>query len=279
MTEEPEVSYTTSSGETFAFDHCRALLASDDERAWEHGTDDGQPVLEPRKLDARLAYAGEDAKEECNRLLALAYADLCAGTPGTYKVGEWSLKCYLLKGTPLSSMGPWAGWKVSLYAPDPVWSRETTVSLLPGEGVGVSAEALDYAHDYAHDYGMSQAAGRLLDVPGPIPCDLRIVFYGHADAPYVRVGHNLYQVNVTVPAGGRLVVDPLRKGSMAGDSVRLVGPYGDATDVFSKRERGAEGSGSYIFERVQPGRQTVTWPQSFGVDLTFIERRGGIPWI
>lgn len=275
---EPRVSYTTGDGTVFEFDHEHALLASDDERAWEFATDDGSPVLEARSLDARLAYTGEPMRDECARLLALAFGDLEAGTPGTYRVGDWSLGCYLLKGDAYSSTPGWAGWKVKLYAPDPVWRRETTISLLPGSGQEVSAETLDHPHDYPHDYGTSAAAGAEILVPGSLPCDLRIVFYGYAVSPYIRVAGNTYQVNVTVPTGGYLTVDPLRKSSMAGDSVRLVGPYGDSQDVFSKRLRGAEGSGSYIFQRVPPGAQQVTWPQGFGVDLTVIERRGGLPW-
>ncbi len=278
MTEEPTVTYTTSSGVVFGFDAEHALMVSDDERSWEFSTDDAAPVLEPRTLDARLAYVGEGMREECARLLALAFGDLESGTPGTYRVGDWSIGCYLLKGEAYSSMAGWAGWKVKLYAPDPVWRRETSVSLLPASGEDVSGEVLDYPHDYPHDYGVSSAPGAEILVPGHLPCDLRIRFFGYAVAPYVRIAGNTYQVNVTVPDGGYLTVDPLRKSSMAGDSVVLTGPYGEAQDVFSKRLRGAEGSGSYIFQRVPPGSQQVTWPQSFGVDLTVIERRAGLPW-
>ena len=278
MTEEPTVTYTTSSGAVFEFDADHALMISDDERSWEFSTDAAMPVLEPRTLDARLVYVGEGMRDECARLLALAFGDLESGTPGTYRVGDWSINCYLLKGEAYSSMPEWAGWKVKLYAPDPVWRRETSVSLPPGSGEDVSGEVLDYPHGYPHDFGVSALKGSQLLVPGHLPCDLRIRFYGYAVAPYISVAGNIYQVNVTVPDGAYLTVDPLRKSLMAGDSVTLTGVYGDVQDVFSKRRRGAEGSGSYIFQRVPPGLHQVSWPQSFGVDLTVIERRAALSW-
>lgn len=277
MPSAPEVWYETGSGEAFRFSGA-ASLYSLPAHGWERSVDGSSVASPARKLKGTLAAAPGSSREDVDRMLALAWADMDSGTPGALRVGDWRISCCLLGLDPEVVTRDSALWNVELYAPDPEWRRETTVSLLPGSGTEVSAETLDYPHDFAHDYGATSTSGLVLDVPGPLPCDLRVTFYGYAVALYVRVGGNVYQVNVTVPAGGYLTIDPLRKASMAGDSVRLFGPYGDVADVFSKRTRGAEGSGSYIFEKVQPGQQQVTWPQSFGVDLTVIERRGSLPW-
>ena len=206
-------------------------------------------------------------------------ADVQMGTPGALVSGEWSQRAYVTKAE-LSDVYADGSCSATLTVVllDGVWRRETTYQLLPDSGRDVSAETLDYPHDYAHDYGGSTAAGVTIDVPGATPCDLRLTVYGHAVSPYVRIGANTYQVNVTVPEGAILTVDTTRKGSMLGDSVVLRGQYGDVQDVFSKRLRGAEGSGSYIYELVPPGPQVVSWPQSFGVDVTLVERRGALPW-
>ena len=47
----------------------------------------------------------------------------------------------------------------------------------------------------------------------------------------------------------------------------------------AKRRRGAQGTGSYIFERVHKGAQTVTWAQDFGLDIEEIRERSEPPWI
>lgn len=206
-------------------------------------------------------------------------ADMELGKPGTLSSGGWSQRAYVTKAK-LSDVyrGGSCAATLTVVLLDGVWRREVTYQLLPGSGSEVDNETLDYPHDYGHDYGTSSVSGVTIDVPGVTPCDLRLRVYGHAVSPYVRIGENTYQVNVTVPDGAILTVDTTRKGSMLGDSVTLRGRYGDVADVFSKRTRGSEGSGSYIYELVRPGLQNVSWPQSFGVDVTLIERRGGLPW-
>lgn len=277
MTEEPTVTYTSASGESFTFDEKHSLLVSDDERAWEYGTDGGAPVLEPRTLDARLVYTGEGMRGECERLLGLAYADLDSQTPGTYTVGEWSLRCYLLKGAAYSSMPSWAGWKVSLYAPDPVWRRETCHEFLPGSTSSTDVGGFDYETDYPHDLGAAAKSSELA-VAAVAPCDFRLTVYGYAAKPSVYIAGNRYGVDVTVPSGGLLVIDSTKKASMQGDSVVLRDKYGNAQDVFPKRVKGAEGSGSYIFERIPGGTHSVTWDQGWGFSLDLIERRAALPW-
>ena len=83
---------------------------------------------------------------------------------------------------------------------------------------------------------------------------------------------------MTVPEGGLLVIDSTKKRSMKGDSVVLSDRFGNAQDVFSKRVRGAEGGGSYIYERIPHGTHDVTWDQGWGFSLDLIERSVAIPW-
>lgn len=273
----PEVRYETASGASFSFAGASSLYAPA-AHGWERSVN-GRSVGSPaREIKGQLAFAAASSRESADRMLALAWADMDSGTPGALIVGEWSMRCYLLKLEPSVVTSGNALYDVTLYAPEPIWTRETLVRLPAGSGTEVSAETVDYPHDFPYDYGAKSAAGTTICVPGPLPCDLRITFYGYAVSPYVRVGSNVYQVNVTVPSGGYLTIDPLRKSSMAGDSVLLCGPYGDKTDVFPKRLQGHEGSGTYIYEKVKPGKQLVTWPQSFSVDLAVMERRGCLPW-
>lgn len=269
-------------GEEIALDDVDSALVgvAEDLRSYEW-----HYSVEASSLDAASRLARESAvscwmRRGASEPALLSFeADIEAGTPGTLVSGEWTQRAYVPKAS-LSRINPdgsvSAGLTVVLL--DGVWRRETTYQLLPNSGREMDNETLDYPHDYGHDYGTSSVSGVTVDVPGVTPCDLRLRVYGYAVSPYVRIGGNTYQVNVTVPDGAILTVDTTRKGSMLGDSVTLRGLYGDVADVFSKRLRGAKGSGSYIYELVQPGPQAVSWPQSFGVDVTLIERRGGLPW-
>lgn len=272
--------YETASGESFELSGQRSMsgISGPDLRGWELTRSGRAFERQERQLDVELSFAGSGWHERAMRFLELCDSGALSERPGRLHVGDWYLTCYVVKGSPSFRTSDGVRYDVTLATDDQVWRRETTRHLLPNTGREMESETLDYPHDYGHDYGTSSVAGVTIDVPGVTPCDLRLTIYGHAVSPYVRIGSNTYQVNVTVPSGAILTIDTTRKGSMLGDSVVLRGRYGDEQDVFSKRLRGAEGSGSYIYELVPPGPQTVSWPQGFGVDLTLIERRGRLPW-
>lgn len=272
--------YETASGEAFDLSGQASMagISGSDMRGWELTRSGRTFERQGRSYDLELSLADASGREGAMRFLELCDLGALSESPGRLHVGEWYLECYVTKGSPSFMTRNAAKYDVTLTSDDAVWRRETTYRLLPGSGREVENETLDYPHDYSHDYGTSSVAGVTLDVPGVSPCDVRIRVYGHAVAPYVRIGANTYQVNVTVPDGAILTIDTTLKASMRGDAVTLRGRYGDVQDVFSKRLRGAEGSGSYIFERVPAGPQVVSWPQGFGADVTLIERRGRLPW-
>lgn len=272
--------YETASGESFELSGQRSMsgISGSDLRSWELTRSGRAFERQERQLDVELSFAGAGWHERAMRFLELCDSGALSESPGRLHVGDWYLTCYVVKGAPSFRTSDGVRYDVTLATDDQVWRRESTRHLLPNTGREMENETLDYPHDYGHDYGTSSVAGVTIDVPGVTPCDLRLTIYGHAVSPYVRIGSNTYQVNVTVPSGAILTIDTTRKGSMLGDSVVLRGRYGDEQDVFSKRLRGSEGSGSYIYELVPPGPQTVSWPQSFGVDVTIIERRGRLPW-
>lgn len=269
-------------GEEIALDDVDSALVgvAEDLRSYEW-----HYSVEAASLDAASRLARESAvscwmrRGASETALSSFEADIEAGTPGTLVSGEWSQRAYVPKAS-LSRINPDGSVSADLtfVLLDGVWRRETLFHLPKGSGSDVENETLDYPHDYSYDFGTPSASGTYIDVPGLAPCDLRIRIYGYAVSPYVRIGGNVYQVSVVVHDGAILTIDSTRKSSMMGDSVTLRGKYGDVQDVFSKRLRGAEGSGTYIFERLGHGTQQVTWPQSFDVDIVAIERRGGLPW-
>ena len=131
---------------------------------------------------------------------------------------------------------------------------------------------LDYPHNYPHDY---QKTSSTADVTPSVltPSDVYLAVFGPAVNPYVIVGGNRYQVNVTVPAGGYLIVDGRDK------TIQLTLADGTVQNVFSSGVRGGgAGGGSYIFERVPAGTSEVTYDGSFGFDLGWYEEEGEPPW-
>ena len=53
---------------------------------------------------------------------------------------------------------------------------------------------------------------------------------------------------------------------------------GTRENVYKFRERGAHGSGSYLFEPIKPGTDDITWDNTFDFDLTLYETRSTPPY-
>ena len=130
---------------------------------------------------------------------------------------------------------------------------------------------LDYPYDFPHDFAEIKASK--VETSVLMPSEVRIVVYGPVVNPYVIVGGNKYQVNVTVPSGGYLTVDGRDK------TIVLTAADGTTQNAFSYGVRGdGLGGGTYIFEPVQPGVQEVTYSGAFGFDFGWYEEEGEPPW-
>lgn len=131
---------------------------------------------------------------------------------------------------------------------------------------------LDYPHNYPHDYSKIAAASSV-ESSVFIPSDVHLVIFGPATNPYILVGGNKYQVNVTVPSGGYVTIDGREK------TIVLTLADGTGQNAFSYGVRGGgQGGGTYIFEPIPPGTQEVTYSGTFGFNLGWYEEEGEPPW-
>lgn len=224
------------------------------------------------KVDAYLTAAVAD------RLREQADRDMMDSTPGRIEVdGEWYQRAYVAKSetdTVYGRRGIKAELTVLLL--DGAWRREVTTDFFANEVSDGSA--LDFPHDFEYDYGGS-GANRTVTVGGLVPADCRLTIFGPVTKPRIAVSQgtftNVYEADVEVPGGSRLVVD----GSSYPKSIQLIGTYGEVEDKFASGLRGeGAGSGSYCFERLRPGTSSVAWDGSFGFTLTHYQEEGEPPW-
>ena len=228
---------------------------------------------EAREITCPLLATNPD---ELERMEAAFDADMTALSPGKLIAFDgWSQRAYATQ-TEVNDISPTAlSATVTFVLLDGVWRKEVKHVLKPDTQALISGSGLDYPHDFDFDLGGS-IPGKDMDFIRD--SKVRITFFGPCQDPYVRIGSNLYGVKgVTVAAGERVVIDPTLVGEY-GRAIRLVGTYGAERNLFSKRIRGAKGSGSYAFEPVEGGYLPVSWPQTYGIDIDEIRERGGLPW-
>lgn len=162
--------------------------------------------------------------------------------------------------------------QLTIVLADGVWRRPTMTHFTPRYDSGTAD--LDYPYDYPHDFaGMALGAEIVNDTSIPQPVKLTI--FGPCTNPYVIIGTNRYEVDVTVPSGSRLEID----GTGDVRTVTMVSGTGLATNCFAQAVRGSgKDSGRYVFQPLAPGTQSVSWPGGFQFDLTVCEERSEPPW-
>ena len=225
----------------------------------------------PRDLSFDVTFAqGVPPQAAMDDLYSVCAVDVAGNSTGALMMGEWSIPAVLTKS---EKTGWWrpngpVSYALTFRCPRPWWTRSIVYQFF---AVSEQGTALDYPHDYPFDYGGQGQAG-FVSSDTPYPCDFVLRVYGPATNPYVVIGGNRYEVDVTVPAGGLLVVDS------EAPTVELIQPGGAHSNVFDDTPDLGADDGAYIFAPIQPGDQQVSWDGTFGFDLVISERRDERTW-
>lgn len=268
--------YVSAAGAVFDFDRRGVYPVPHEAFDWEATATELNGELafvtrEPRDLEVPVTVAQvADPRPIMDELYETCASDLAADTTGRLYVGDWWMPAVLVSSA--KSLW-WRGrapvtYELTFHSPRPWWVRERTYQFFPVAEVG---SALDYPHDYPFDYGGIGQAD-FVTSGSPYASDFVLRVYGPATNPYVMVGGNRYEVDVTVPDGGLLVVDS------AAATVTLSDAQGVSANSFGDTPDSGAGSGSYIFEPIRPGDQQVSWDGTFGFDLIVMERRDERKW-
>lgn len=211
---------------------------------------------------------------EADRARRIMDADVADGTPGTLVFdGMWTQRAMVLESEPSDASRGFVAMTLTIALLDGCWSRLRTVPF-PVRSVIEGYKYLDMGFDFPVDLGPS-IPSRTVEVPVLSRPNVRLVVYGPATNPYVIVGGNRYEVDVSVPDGGRLEIDGRDK------TIKTISSAGDVADCFGKGVRtGGQGGGSYVFERLPVSALpiNVSWDNSFGFDLCWYEEEGEPPW-
>lgn len=243
-------------------------------RAWSY-------TLFGRKVTGRARSASEVELDitsldydELTRFIDLADNDFANNKDGILTVnGEWSQHVAIGRDQLNGTANPILQQiKMTVILLDGVWRKDTVRTVKPCNREPGNQQFLDFPAIFPFDYMRDNAIPPLTNHTNvPIPVGFRI--YGQAYRPSVRLGSNTYQINTLVPDGAVLTVDPIRY------TVTIKDRSGIVTNVFDKAERGTgEGSGTYIFGKLQPGATHISWSNAFAFDIITYEERTALPW-
>lgn len=228
----------------------------------------------PTKVKLPVGIAASTAAEGIalrNKVIAIGEPDIAAGEPGELWVGDWCMRCWVVAGEPGKYWQDdrYAEIKLTLLVEDPSWTRASERTLVPE--TGADGTGSDFPRDLPCDLRRERAS-TTVSVPGDFDSPFLWRVYGPATSPYIRVAGNLYRVNAEVPEGARLEVDSRAR------TVTIMLLDGTVTNAYAKRERGASGSGSYIFEPIPCGDSDLAWGNDARMDLVTYEVRTAVPY-
>ena len=199
--------------------------------------------------------------------------DITSQTPGRLWWHKSYIPCYITaSSTYPHENNYWVCNEITIYCPSPFWIEEKTFSFYPAEEQE-SYPYLDFNVDFAFDFSYKPRAVLPIETGHYAPSSFRMIMHGPCVNPSVTIGGNVYNVNVSVPAGGYLVIDS-RPEAPLGWQVYLRNASGQASNVFDNRNPNYQ-----ILERIPGGTVDLTYPRTYGVDLTLYLERSEPSWM
>lgn len=222
-------------------------------------------AISKRKLPIVIICETEEQGIQArNKLLEVVEKDVLAMQHGKIIIGDYYFRCFVTKSQKKDYLTTKRMMEVTLTLTTdyPYWVKESTITF----GGAVSGVGLDHTYDFPYDY-TSSVQVREVNNTGFVASDFRMIIYGPCPNPGVYVNGHLYQVNCDVGEGVYLTIDSSAK------KIYLTDNDGAITNVFNLRNRD-----SYVFEKLAPGKNAVTWDDDFNFDITILEERSEPKW-
>lgn len=226
-----------------------------------------------KEYKATLLFSGTDEQKRLalNRFHSAIENDIMHETPGTLQWDDATIDCYI-RGSNTKPSDKFNGYtenEITIYCPRPFWEHEITQQFY--SGINNSESDTTYAKNWPHDYSgydylfVNDRESYILN-DGPMS-EWQIIINGPAKKPKIQIGNNIIAMNTEIPVNSYLMIDSRDK------IIYLVNPDGSMDNRFG--ERNLE---NYIFNKIEPGVNKVTWNGSYEWLLTLYEERSEPRW-
>ena len=237
---------------------------------WEESTYNGRIYGFSRSLFEKNVKLDVFCRESefpdaMNKLEDIISVDVLRGTPGKLYVNGEYLSCYI-KGVQKDEWeaGFYTVVTLTVLSDKPYWINETTEHFYAknsdlNEDVG---EFLDYPFDYPHDYTVSDIGSQNWYIDHVTSCPYLLPVYGPATDPRILVDGRVIEVYTTLESNEYFVLDS------RDHTITKYLSNGTTQSLYNNRYMEQS-----VFDPIGPGSIYVTWPGTFGFDITaYIER-------
>ena len=147
----------------------------------------------------------------------------------------------------------------------PYWIHEKKMEFRVA-AASAGSENLDFPYDFNYDLGDPESI-TAAESESMFECDFELTIYGACTDPSLEINNHVYEVECTLSASERLVIDSAKK------KIYKIDRFGAETNMFKGRNRD-----SYIFQKIGTGEFRIEWAKDFDFDLKLYEERNTPKW-
>ena len=208
----------------------------------------------------------EHAHELINEMDDLFERDVYAETPGRLYVNDYYVNCYVVssESTDRIHVGNMFFVTLKILVEQPQWTRE---ELFYYETFTVEASS-GFILPTAIPFGFTANPGirqLMIDHYASVPAEISL--FGPFVNPSFSIGSHIYQINGTLLAGERFIVNQLNK------TVVKITNSGEVINCFNLRSKT-----SSVFEPIPAGGNVLTYFGEFAIILILFYERGEPRW-
>ncbi len=219
------------------------------------------------KLDV---FCGVDEfAEAMNQFENIVSVDVLKSTPGKIYVNGEYLSCYI-KGVKKEEWeaGIYTIVTLTLISDHPFWINEASKQFYPKEAGESTSDFLDYPFDYLFDYTISDIGSQDWYIDHITSCPFVMTIYGPVTNPRILINGRVIEVYTTLESNEYLILD-----SRDHTIIKYLS-NGTTSSLYNNRYMEES-----VFDPIGPGTIFITWPGTFGFDITVYMERNEPRWI
>lgn len=269
-----EVYYQNALGKKVYLDRSPYRMLADTslfDYEWQYGTkrnDRVKNIKKTTKTATLNVFVMGKNQDEYNQNLTQLYEildyDCAIGEPGKLYCGRYYLQCYFYKSEKADAYVNGKEIAFTIVTDLVNWVKETVTSYRNRQVTGTDVTGIDYPYDFKYDF---MSAIQTVNNTSFYSSDFILTIYGPCAEPMITIGDNIYMVHSDLNKGDYLIIDSRNR--------KITRVLNDGTRIndFARRDRD-----NYIFEKIPPGINPVSWEGNFDFDISILDERGEPKW-
>lgn len=211
-----------------------------------------------------------DTKDEydlvMNNLHRITEKDVLDKKPGRLFVNGYYLECYIVQKSfsDYEELFFSVEVKLNIVSENPFWIKKAEYYFDASKSLSTDNKKYNYKYAYRYANGMRN---RFITNNYINECNFELKIFGAALKPQIIIGGYEYLINDYLEEGEYLIVDSLKR------TVIKVMHNGTIVNIFDSREKKKS-----VFQKIQPGRNLISWSGKFDFMITLYEERAEPEW-